>query len=560
MWTQGDSVTFLVGSQKIFGSFGLLRKEITSSEDYMKKTSWHELSHDEQILVLKNNSNAIIIEEFAPPPDVSVNAFERFLEDAREFWRPDKLGTVQVTGAPPNKQVLIGAWRDLNKTEALLELIDNSIDAWIRRRKKYPNPKQTAKTLRIYIDIDTEEGILRYEDTAGGVKKDYHNNLVNPGNSETEEYERSIGSYRTGGKKAIFKLAEEAIIETRYLDPDEYDDTTFHVHLDKSWLEDPLAYEFNVYPVSGTSTLEKGHTRYVFRTRDKKWLSAEIDEITLEIRKAYSLLITRIPDIEIYFLDRTTPLEILSDFYSFSGAKNAKLDVRPQRVKFKGHLEHKGKPHEILLEIVLGCRTTTALVVGNDKWGIDIYGNNRLFISQNQDEILKWFSLPKGAAVHMLRGFINIIGPNIFVPWDTHKRHLSTDHPIIDLLKSKPIKELFAAWGDAYQAISRSSEIKETIKAPYGPWVDDKKKDVNIEFDGEVLLPLKSRTRTGLPDKIHRPKAEAVKNGPVPMITVSVKLTQEEFRSACSINDIDISVGEKQARTLLGDVMKNNLL
>lgn len=286
---------------------------------------------------------------------------------------------------------------------------------------------------------------------------------------------------------------------------------------------------------------------------------AEIDEITLEIRKAYSLLITRIPDIEIYFLNRTTPLEPLADFYKFSGAKNAKLDVRPQRVKFKGSLEHKGKPRDILLEIVIGCRTTTALVVGDDKWGIDIYGNNRLFIAHNQDEILKWFSLPKGAAVHMLRGFINIIGPNIFVPWDTHKRHLSTDHPIIDLLKSKPIKELFAAWADAYQAISSSSEIKETIKVPYGPWVDPKKKDVNTEFDADVSLP-KSRGRAKLPDKIHRPKAVSVKNEAAPMITVSVKLTQEEFRSACSINDIDISISERQAKTLLGDIMKNNLL
>jgi hypothetical protein len=40
-----------------------------------------------------------------------------------------------------------------------------------------------------------------------------------PGYSETTDLTPTIGSYHTGGKKAIFRLATEANITTRYWNP-----------------------------------------------------------------------------------------------------------------------------------------------------------------------------------------------------------------------------------------------------------------------------------------------------------------------------------------------------
>src|SRR5438034_11822813 len=110
-----------------------------------------------------------------------------------------------MAGKAPNKEVVLGAWRDLDRSEALLELIDNSIDAWKRRREKYPD--KSAPELNIYIDIDSDTGQLTYEDNAGGVPVGKLENLVVPGYSETDALAHSIGSYKTGGKKAIFRLA-----------------------------------------------------------------------------------------------------------------------------------------------------------------------------------------------------------------------------------------------------------------------------------------------------------------------------------------------------------------
>ena len=482
--------------------------------------------------------------------------FERYLNDEREVWRPHILGEVKMAGGPPNKESIMGAWRDLNKAEALLELIDNSIDAWIRRKNKYA--KHTSKTLQIYIDLDESANKIVYEDNAGGVIEDQLPNLVIPGLSETSDTEATIGSYKTGGKKAIFKLAIEANIETYYRDPDEVLDEAYGIHLDKNWIQDSEEYRFPYYPIKNKSDILKGHTVYTFRLREHGWDSNIVEQIVNEIRRTYTLLMVRNPNIEIYFNNRLTPLAPLEEFYTFSGAFNQKIDVRPQKAVFKTQLDWKGKPYAIDIEVVIGCRTTTAGQKGEDRWGIDIYGNNRLFVHHNQDETFKWFELPTANSGKLVRGFINIHGPNVFMPWDTHKRHLNYDRDIIGVLKSKPIRDLFASWKEAYTAIAALEEIKETIKHKFEPW--KKQGDINIAFSNDIQLPKKQRGWT-LPPTIHKPKVSSPKSAiGSKQIPVSFKVTQAEFRRLCTTYGVSSSNGETQARKEIGDAIKAAVL
>ncbi|NOT48160.1 MAG: hypothetical protein HOP17_10490 [Acidobacteria bacterium] len=518
----------------------------------MSKKKWKDLSHEDRIKLFKDISNEEIIAKFIAPEDIAAKDFERFLDRERRFWRPDRLGDAIPTGASPNKETLLGAWRDLNKSEALLELIDNSIDAWLRRKAKYP--RHTTKNLQIYIEQDADS--LTYEDNAGGVKPQNHNNLVNPGNSETSPFDATIGSYRTGGKKAMFKLAEEVSIETRYRDPDGIVDQAYSVHLNKEWLEDPVEYTFLVYPISSPE-IDSGHTRYSFKLRDKNWSVDEIEEITAEIRTAYSLLIVRSPDIDIHFNNREEPLEPLEDLYKFSGATNRRVDIRPQRVTFKSRLEYKGEESDVEIEVVLGCRTTTG-VTDDDTWGIDLYGNNRLFISHNQEELFKWYQLPTGNSSKLVRGYINIIGPNVFVPWDTHKRHLTTDHQIVSLLKCKAIKDFFQSWRLAYLALSNSSELKETIRNPFGKWHKDG--EVQVQYSSKVGIPVSRSLRTPLPANVHKPRVEAVTGKKTKPIVISIKVTKEEFRALRSLHGIGSKLSERQAVEQLAEIIKADIL
>src|SRR5262249_53939724 len=155
------------------------------------------------------------------------------------------------------------------------------------------------------------------------------------------------------------------------------------------------------------------------------WHQSDVfQKIMTEIRKTYTLLILREP-IEIYFANRKTPVSPLEELYRFSGTHDKHTDLRPQRINFTTKLKWKDIEYDLRLEMILGCRTTSAQLKGDDGWGIDLYGNDRLFVLRDQVQVMDWYDFPRGAARQLMRGIINIHGPNVFVPWDVHKRHLN---------------------------------------------------------------------------------------------------------------------------------------
>ena len=338
-------------------------------------------------------------------PGLSADDFAALLTAEYDLWDPGNLGSPRITKRTPRKDIVIGSWRDLNRSEALHELIDNSIDAWRRRRKHHPT--STAKRLRIIIDVDPPQDRLTYEDNAGGVSHNRVENLVIPGHSDTGDLEPTIGSYRTGGKKAVFKLAHEVNIRTRHLEPDGSPAEPLQIHLDRRWLEDQTVYDFPVY-IMKTPDVEGGCTRYTFRLRER-WDTATFTQVTSEIRRTYTLLMLRYP-IDIFFNDRQRPLEPLEDLYTFSGTHDDQTDLRPQRVNFLTHLRWRNKNHPVKIEMILGCRTTTAGSRGEDGAGIDLYGNDRLFVLRDQEQVRIWYSsIPKGNARLLMRGLITSI-------------------------------------------------------------------------------------------------------------------------------------------------------
>src|SRR6267142_2614156 len=156
-----------------------------------EKRNWNALGHDEKLNLLRSRSLETLADEYYSP-DIAPSEFAQFLAEERDLWNPDNLGQAETTGNAPRKDIIIGSWRDLDRAEAILELIDNSIDAWMRRREKYPT--KTPKTLSIYIDVDESKRQLTYEDNAGGVSRDNIENLVIPGYSETGDLEATIRS------------------------------------------------------------------------------------------------------------------------------------------------------------------------------------------------------------------------------------------------------------------------------------------------------------------------------------------------------------------------------
>jgi hypothetical protein len=364
-----------------------------------EKPDWAQLSHLDKLRILRDSSPEQIVADYRSREDDD-HSFRAQLTREIALWRPNEhQPEVKTSGAPPNKEVVLGAFRDLDRSEAIHELIDNSIDAWSRRRRTYP--QKTAPELNIYIDIDCETGQLVYEDNAGGVPTPMIDNLVVPGQSETDPLAASIGSYKTGGKKAIFRLATAVNITTRFWNPAETGDTGVTIHLDDHWLTDVNKYEFQYFDLKGTGDLQRGQTRYVMQLRNEpigsSWYKNphEIEKIAHEISATYGLLMTREGAINIYFPLRGRKIEpALEKLYDFSGGNDGTIDIRPQRVEFETELEHQGKKHKINIEVVIGTRVTTGDLRDQGP-GFDLYGNNRLFICRD----IRLFSehLPKSA-------------------------------------------------------------------------------------------------------------------------------------------------------------------
>ena len=317
--------------------------------------------------------------------------------------------------------------------------------------------------------------------------------------SDTTELSQTIGSYKTGGKKAVFRLAVAAQITTRYWNPAETSDDAISIQLDHAWMSDPEKYEFEYSLLKDNSVLERGQTRYVLQLREEPvggplWFSNPdlVAKIAQQIRQTYTLLLIRNPKIHIYFFDNTRPLEPIGKLYDFSGAHHKKeIDIRPQQVVFEFDLERNLKRELVQIEVVLGCRTSTGAKEGRS-WGIDLYGNDRLFVANDQTTFATM--LPHGASRNLIRGFVNIRGPNVFVPWDTHKRHLNTDSEIMAVLtKNSLIQEVFANWKAAYNAISSSEDIAKLIETPIKTPVDQKRHDLAIEHRSVVQVDLKKK-------------------------------------------------------------------
>jgi len=525
-----------------------------------KKADWTQLSHEKRIRILTDTPIDQIVDDYALPTK-DESAFRVQLAREQRLWEPGNVQKLETAGSPPTKDVVLGAWRDLDRSEALLELIDNSIDVWRERKERYP--KKTSPELNIYIDVDPGSQQLTYEDNASGVSIDKLAHLVVPGFSDTTPLSKTIGSYKTGGKKAVFRLGTAAAITTRYWNPAETSDDAISVQLDEAWINEPTKYEFNYALLRDKSVIEKGQTRYVIQLREEPvggplWFDDpnKISKIVDDIQKTYGLLITRNPAIHIHFRNRAQPLVPIKGFYSFSGTNTDGVNIQPQQVIFPTTLDFAGSQHELEIEIILGCRTTSGSSDGS--WGIDLYGNDRLFIPYDQETFSKW--LPQGGSRNLIRGLVNLRGPNFFIPWDTHKRHLNADREIIQILtKHRLIEELFENWRRIYNDISRSGQVSKIINTPLAPEIDSKEKDLNIPNRTKVPLDPNARRKVNLPKNIYVPKV-TTKRKKNDIVSIRLSLTTAEARLIASHYGIDGEPGSNKVASELASEIKTDLL
>jgi hypothetical protein len=139
-------------------------------------------------------------------------------------------GESKISGGPTKRFFVSMLPRDIELKDAILDLVDNCIDGATRQITK--SKLRTPKPYDGYeasLTIDAKS--FDISDNCGGIPKDRIKDAFLLGRPKIEKNLPTIGIYGIGLKRAIFKIGEEAMVETFA------DDGAFSVTYDRDWLD-----------------------------------------------------------------------------------------------------------------------------------------------------------------------------------------------------------------------------------------------------------------------------------------------------------------------------------
>lgn len=142
---------------------------------------------------------------------------------------PNQMIQRKIETLPPKSFFIKTLVKDIDLLDAILDLIDNSIDSYIS--KKHFDRKS--------IFVKQLNGSFVIEDNCGGIKKESVYEHVFRFGDMAESIGKSIGAYGIGLKRAIFKMGTHILIESD--DGEEY----YSVEIDKQWINDDKNWDLD---------------------------------------------------------------------------------------------------------------------------------------------------------------------------------------------------------------------------------------------------------------------------------------------------------------------------
>ena len=141
--------------------------------------------------------------------------------------------TANSINASPTKTFFVDMLtRDIDLKDAILDLLDNSIDG-IQRTIRGQAPSETPYE-GFWANIEVSEDSFRIEDNCGGIPLDvaqrYAFRMGKPKDISDDDDIFTIGTYGIGMKRAIFKMGQSAQVLSQN------DDNAFKVIIQPDWL------------------------------------------------------------------------------------------------------------------------------------------------------------------------------------------------------------------------------------------------------------------------------------------------------------------------------------
>jgi histidine kinase/DNA gyrase B/HSP90-like ATPase len=151
------------------------------------------------------------------------------------------MSTSTVSLSPTKRLFVEMLTRDIELEDAMLDLLDNSVDGALRVRGYDPNAERPYEGFWANLEFSADR--FRIEDNCGGIGRDLREAAFRLGRIErisAADQLPTVGTYGIGMKRAIFKLGRDCTIESRTKRDG------FRLQIPQSWFSDEKTWELPV--------------------------------------------------------------------------------------------------------------------------------------------------------------------------------------------------------------------------------------------------------------------------------------------------------------------------
>ena len=321
--------------------------------------------------------------------------------------------------ARPTKAFFIqNLTRDLSLEDAILDLVDNSVDSLIRTRELDISPQllqAPEKKAPVLVDITFTPDEFRIVDRCGGIDLEHARRNVFRFGRTPGSYAASLGVYGIGLKRALFKIGTEISVSSQT------PESGFSIHVDVlRWAEDDNDWTFPLEVTQAAGSRAEAGTTIAIRN-----LKPEV-QMRLRDGSLLKRLEEAIATTYALFLPRYLGI-------SLNGVR-----IKPQPLPAGDSTKLPSNSRTLAIDGV-----TVSLVAGlqprrNDEWAAERAGwyvlcNGRVVLTADRTELTGWgVGGPTFVSKH--RGFLGIAfffadEPSL-LPWTTTKRGINRESAV----------------------------------------------------------------------------------------------------------------------------------
>ena len=403
-------------------------------------------------------------------------------------------------GANPTKQFFVRMiTRDIALEDCIMDLIDNSVDGAWRSEGDAPRGLSGGASLSKYtISIDLSPECFSISDDCGGMTLDdaveHAFSFGRPTADRNDDY--SIGVYGIGMKRAVFKLGNDVVIRSTYLNA-EGTPEAFSVPIDvEGWLENDVPpWDFDIVadaPLerTGVAITVKGLSS---GTSQSFGSQAFVENLRRMIGRDYTLHLNRGLTVKVNGL----PVA------GWSIELRESADIAPMRLAYEDEIAGE----QVAVEVIGGMAAPPPEALepdeedeGDKRFGWYVVCNGRIVLAADKTTVAGWGTDGWPQWHSQYSGFLGIViftaARAVALPLTTTKRSVDTSSEIYRRARVR-MRDVTRKWVDYTNARRNAIEDARRVEAAALP----------ISIQSVSALPT-----VRLPTYLPRPPAERMAN------------------------------------------------